>query len=114
MTPNPHLLLKHKRGYFGHIAASRWLWGIKFKYKHLGVTSTDRGIVVRRDFIMLAAVGGRVEGQNVAIEYRWAEGQYGRLPAWLLSKMHLAMSVRFRTLACIASRGSFPGAATNR
>jgi putative ABC transport system substrate-binding protein len=25
---------------------------------------------------------GFVEGQNLAVEYRWAHGQYDRLPAW--------------------------------
>jgi putative ABC transport system substrate-binding protein len=32
--------------------------------------------------------GGFVEDQNVAIEYRWAEGQYDRLPASPASLMH--------------------------
>ena len=33
------------------------------------------------------AEGGLVEGQNVAIEFRWAHGQYDRLPA--IATMHL-------------------------
>jgi hypothetical protein len=33
------------------------------------------------------AEGGFVEGQNVAIEFRWAHGQYDRLPA--IATMHL-------------------------
>jgi putative ABC transport system substrate-binding protein len=36
---------------------------------------------------------GFVEGQNVAIEYRWAEGQYERLPALAVELVHHPVSV---------------------
>ena len=44
---------------------------------------------------------GFVEGQNVAVEYRWAENQYDRLPA-------LAADLVRRRVAVIAISGNWP------
>jgi putative ABC transport system substrate-binding protein len=49
------------------------------------------------------SVTGYVEGQNLAIEYRWAEGRYDRLPA-------LATDLADRKVEAIVATGGPPSA----
>jgi putative tryptophan/tyrosine transport system substrate-binding protein len=69
----------------------------------LGAGALDNYVLYLAAFRKGLAEIGFVEGQNVAIEYRWAEGQYERMT-------QLAADLVRRKVAVIAVPGSPPGA----
>jgi len=64
----------------------------------LETVSADFGSRILAPFRRGLGDAGYVEGQNVAIEYRWAEGRYDRLP-------ELAADLVRRRVAVIAATG---------
>src|SRR5262249_49612917 len=69
----------------------------------LGAGSVDTWVLYVAAFRKGLNETGFVEGQNVAIEYRWAEGQYERMA-------ELAGDLVRRQGAVIAVPGNWPGA----
>src|SRR5262245_3442886 len=74
---------------------------------YLGAETPDAFASRLRAFRQGLSEGGFVEGRNVAIEFRWAEGQHNKLPA-------LAADLVARSVAVIVAPGGAPGALAAR
>ena len=69
----------------------------------IGAGALDNYVLYLAAFRKGLAETGFVEGQNVAIEYRWAEGQYERM-AQLADDLVRRMTDRFRYQPVIGRR----------
>jgi putative tryptophan/tyrosine transport system substrate-binding protein len=60
---------------------------------YLGTTSPDKSVPGLTGFRQGLRAAGFHEGENVAIEYRWAQGDYDRLPALAAELARIPVSV---------------------
>jgi putative ABC transport system substrate-binding protein len=101
-----------RRDFIKVIAASAASWPLTARAQRptmpaigfLSSASPDEYATRLRAFRHGLKESGYVEGQNVAIEYRWAADQYNRLPA-------LAAELIHRQVAVIVAGGGTPAAA---
>src|SRR5262249_40652820 len=69
----------------------------------INVRSTETSSLLRAAFLKGLTETGTIEGQNVAVEYHWLEGQYDRLPPLMADLVR-------RRVAVIATPGFTAGA----
>jgi len=76
---------------------------------YLSGTSPDDSIDILADFRRGLAETGYVEGRNLAIEYRWLEGRYDRIPmmlADLVERRVAVIAVANTTTAALAAKAA--------
>jgi putative tryptophan/tyrosine transport system substrate-binding protein len=77
---------------------------------YLGTSSRETTQRFVAAFLLSLKEAGFIEGQNVAIEYRWADDQYDRLPAMAadLVRRQVTAIVAITQLAAVATKSATP------